>query len=472
VTAPALDQFQLDTLSFLDHARGRAVLADPMGARKTGTTLAWLATQAVRHTLVVAPSAVHGHWAREAHRYYPKAHVISGQGAGAQRHLKLEGVLHDSEPVLYIVTYETMKQDQHKITVLNFDAIVFDEGHRLKGRTTQVSKCANAITKKARHIICATGTPVLNHASELWQYLHMLAPRVYPAYWGWAEAHYKVEIKNFKGNRFPTRIVHGFRSDEEADRVRHQIEPFFIQRDIHELFPGQAWVEEPEHVEIEVELSAPERKVYDTLVKHKWAIVGGREITTSNALDRTTRLNQIVSDWSTVCPGLDEGTKVRATVELAFDLLERDEPVVIFAKYKATVAALKLAFNSKNSAYAVDYTGDQSMQEREIALNLFIKGKAKVIIGTLDSMSEGVDGMQHVASNIIMVDRHWTPAKNDQAIGRLRRSGQLKRVTVYHIFAANTIDATITSACLRKLNVIQVLKNQPLIDSVYGRTEQ
>ena len=42
-TAPALDTFQHESLDFLDHARGRAVLADPMGARKTGTTLSWLA---------------------------------------------------------------------------------------------------------------------------------------------------------------------------------------------------------------------------------------------------------------------------------------------------------------------------------------------------------------------------------------------------------------------------------------------
>jgi hypothetical protein len=49
----------------------------------------------------------------------------------------------------------------------------------------------------------------------------------------------------------------------------------------------------------------------------------------------------------------------------------------------------------------------------------------------------------------------------DRAGARVRRSGQLKLVTVYHVFAENTIDATITAACLRKTRVIAMLKGRP-----------
>jgi SNF2 family DNA or RNA helicase len=460
-----LDDFQVDTLRFLDHSRGRAVVADPMGSRKTGTVLAWLEDQSIEKVLVVAPSSVHGHWFREATRFAPRFVHLHGAGTAKQRAAALNH--NDTDPQIYLTTYESMKQDQYAIERANFDCVVFDEGHRLKGRRTQVALCANSVTKKPAHLILVTGTPVLNHAAELWQYLHMIAPKVYTAFWTWAETHYVIEVRYFRGNRFPTRVIHDFREGHE-EIVRNQIAPFFIQRDIADLFPNAPWVEEPEHVEMPVELSAGERKLYDNLVKHKWGVLGAREIVTKNSLDLTTRLTQISSDWGTLVPDEDMGTKAKATVELCMDLLERDEPVLIFAKYKATVERIKLALIAKH-VYAVDYHGDRSPQERDIAVNLFKNDKAKVIVGTLDSLSEGVDGLQELCANIIMVDRHWTPAKNDQAIGRLRRSGQVRRVTVYHIFAEGTIDETITAACLRKTNVIQMLKGKPLIDAIYGR---
>jgi SNF2 family DNA or RNA helicase len=474
-----LDDFQHDTLSFLDHARGRAVVADPMGARKTGTVLAWLAQLAegrdtsgglprnADRTLVVAPSSVHGHWAREAERFFLFAVVRHGSGSKAKRAAALDDVQHILNPTLYITTYESMKQDQYAIERANFESVVFDEGHRLKGRRTEVALCANSVVKKPAHLIIVTGTPVLNHAAELWQYLHMIAPRVYPAFWRWAEEHYVIEVKYFRDNRFPTRIIHDFREGHE-EIVRNQIAPFFIQRDIAELFPNAPWIEEPEHIELPVELSTGERKLFDNLVEFKWGILGGREITTKNSLDLTTRLTQISSDWGTIVPDAELGTKAHATVEQCMNLLERDEPVLIFAKYKATVNRIQRALQAKH-VHALAYHGDLDAADRDATVTMFKQGHLKVIVGTLDSLSEGVDGLQELCSNIIMVDRWWTPAKNEQAIGRLRRSGQLRKVTVYHIFAVDTIDQTITAACLRKTNVIQLLKGKPLIDAIYGR---
>jgi SNF2 family DNA or RNA helicase len=466
--APTLDPFQLETLDFLDHAGGRAVLADPMGARKTATTLCWLARAGVQRTLVVAPSAVHGHWLREAERFYPAAARLHGSGTKGRRTKTLEAAKEGgaSWPVIYLTTYESMKSDQHTIHEVRFDAVVFDEGHRLKGRRTQVALCANDVTKGAKHIICATGTPVLNHAAELWQYLHMLAPRLYPAYWRWVEEHYRVEVKTFRGNRFPTRIIHGFRPGHD-EIVRNQLAPFFIQRDITELFPGAAWTQECEHVEIEVELSAAERKAYDNLVKHDWLVVGGKEITTANPLDKNTRFEQLASDWGALCAEAEEGTKVKAAIELIADLVERDEQVVVFAKYKATVQRIVAGLVNRHISAAA-YTGDVKAELRDQLVSQFGKGKLKVIVGTLASLSEGVDGLQ-CASHIVMVDRWWTPGKNDQAFGRCRRSGQLKRVTVWHIFAAKTIDETIVSACLRKVNVVQLLRGLSPKTAVYGR---
>jgi SNF2 family DNA or RNA helicase len=476
-TTPALDAFQLDTLDFLDRAHGRAIVADPMGARKTGTVLAWLDRQAdVQRTLVVAPSAVHGHWEREAARFAPTTSVIRQPTGKAARLDAIErlGNPYVGYPALYVTTYEGMKLEQHQLERAGFDCVVFDEGHKLKGRTTQVALCANSFAKLVPRIIIVTGTPVMNHAQELWEYLHLVAPDVYSLrgasrYSEWAEKHFEISVEKFRNARWPVKIVKDFLPGHEQI-VRNTIAPFFIQRDLSEMFPGEAWIVEPEHVEIEVELSAAERKLYDNLVKFKWGLAGSTEIVTHNALDLTTRLTQITSDWD----GLSEeklhvSTKVHAAVEVVADLVkQREEPVVVLCKYKSTVRNLTKLLLLKD-VRALSYTGDDTSQVRDHAVQYFASGKIDVLVGTLDSLSEGVDGLQHRCSNVVLVDRHWTPAKNDQAIGRVRRSGQLKQVTVWHIFAANTIDATITAACLRKTNVIAMLKGRTLVDSLYGR---
>src|SRR5262249_27836922 len=142
----------------------------------------------------------------------------------------------DSYGKLYITTYESMKNDQHALLKAGFDCVVFDEGHRLKGRRTQTALTANRFAAACKQCIILTGTPVMNHASELWQYLHMLAPNVYRAFWTWAYENFVIEEKYFKGNRFPTRIIHGYRPGR-LDVVRNHIEHLFIQRDLEELFP-------------------------------------------------------------------------------------------------------------------------------------------------------------------------------------------------------------------------------------------
>jgi SNF2 family DNA or RNA helicase len=123
----------------------------------------------------------------------------------------------------------------------------------------------------------------------------------------------------------------------------------------------------------------------------------------------------------------------------------------------------------QHSVAAASYTGDLDADEADERVQKFGAKQLDVLVGTLDAMGEGVDGLQHRCANVVMHDRFWTSAKNDQAVGRVRRSGQLRLVTVHHVFAEATVDATITAACLRKTNVINLLKGRPLVDAIYGR---
>lgn len=473
IAPPSLDTFQHEAVDFFDAARGRVIYADPLGARKTGTTLSWLDHASPGRTLVVAPKAVHGHWLREAARFFPDARTVHYQGSPAQRAKLLDEFGGESlQPIIAITSYATMSNDVAYFAKKNLlGAVVFDEGHRLKGRRTGVALAANSLTKDVQHVICATGTPILNHPAELWQYLHMLYPKEYRSFWAWAEEHFNVELKQFRGQRQATRIIHDFREGHE-EIVRNQLIGILLQRELHELFNVEEhpWIVEPEHVIVPVTLSPAERKAYDKMAKSFWArLPGGTLVNAGNALVAGTRLQQFASEWGTLDDTLPNGAKVASAAELIPDLTRR-APVIVFAKYKATVARLAEQLR-KSKLTVASWTGDTPTVTKEAYLKQYAEGKIDVVIGTIASLGEGVDGLQYRSNQVVMLDRDWRPGINDQAIGRARRSGQSHQVVVYHLFNEGTVDESIHEANLRKVNFERTLKGQDLKDVLYGRVK-
>lgn len=469
VISPTLDPFQYEVIDFFNANGGRGIYADPVGARKTGTTLAWLADNPdLKRILVVAPKAVHLHWQREAAKFYPAVVPMHGK-TKVKRHEAIANIANGAmalNPVMYVTSYESMKEDEQLLKKAGIQCVVFDEGHRLKGRRTDVALCANAITGKPDCIIIATGTPVMNNSDELWQYLHMLDRKTYPSYDRWVREHFFVEDITFAKGQRPTRVVGDLKPGHEV-HLRKMLDGVMIQRQIHELFPGELWVQPVEHEVISVDLSPAERKAYDKLVKKGWATVGDEFVSTTNKLALWTRLKQLASDWGNIDSSLASGTKVQAAVERIGDLTRR-ESVVAFAGYKATCYRLAEACEKKHLRVGV-YTGDQSEDEHEAVLGAHEVGDIDVVIGTIAALGTGVDGLQRHGSSIVMLDRDWTHGINDQCFGRRRRSGQRERVSVHHIVNEGTIDIAVMQACLYKANVVEVIADRPLLDAIYGK---
>lgn len=467
-----LDWFQEDVLTFLDNAEGRAIYADDMGGRKTGTTATWLERHPeCRRILIVAPKAVHvDHWIKELRRYAPSIVPWRGRGSKASRLRDIDTVAHASfVSVAWVTTYDSMKGDEKELIAGRFDTVVFDEGHRLKGRTTQVAKCSNAITKGVPRVLVVTGTPVMNKPEELWQYLHLLDRKRYSSFWGWVEEHFIVTMKTFKGQRFPTRIIGDYRPGHE-DLVRSELVGIIIQRDIKEMFPGEPWAEEPTHIAMSVELTPKERKLYDSIVKHSWGVAEtGKPITAANALAVSVRLRQLCSDWGTLDENLETGSKLTAACD---DILEwgRDGvPIIVFTSF-VTPAHRLVALLNKGGLRARAFTGAETDDQKALALRDYADGKVDVIVGTIASLAEGTDGLQYRSNHIAMVDRDWTYGINEQCIGRLRRSGQKDRVEVRHYYQEGTVDVHVAAANLNKLNVVNTLRGRELHDVIYGRS--
>lgn len=441
---PELRPKQREAVEFMARHR-KVILADPPGEGKTPTTVEWLKEIGACSVLIVANNDdVAEHWCNIILAWHPDLYPLWYKGGPAKRAEWRNRFQMWGAPVALVMQYGTLRTDGEQLAKMKFDAVVFDEGHRLKGRGTQQTKAAQKVAKGVSNIAFTTGTPVVNRSDELWSYLHIIDPKTYRSYWKWVHEHYNVTVENYRGRQVFK--VGKVRPDQE-EAVREQITHVLLQRD------AEPWGPDPIEIPLKVHLSPAERATYDKLKKHSWAeFPDGTVVRTNNALARMTRLRQLVADWSQL-GGTDGGSKVQVAVDKIEELVEAGEQVLVFAHHKTSGATIARMLHDRKIKAKL-YNGGLDAKERALSKAKFIEGDAKVLIGTFGALAEGVDGLQHVARYIVMLDRDWTPKGNAQAIGRLHRRGQERQVVVYHVFAEDTIDETVYEANLHKQAVI------------------
>lgn len=439
-----LRPYQAEVLSFSDRANGRFIYADAAGSGKTPTTSALLAAQAIpqgRSGLVVAPGGVVDHWLEEIALWTPYR-PVDGRGDRQKRQRARDSLsAPGAPPGILVVNYDLLRTDRNLILEASkYHSFVADEAHRLKSRTKPTSQAGGFISRRVPFVTLLTGTPILNAPEELWALLNIVDPKRYSSFWRWAYLHFDVEVTDFHGKlEHPVPIV-GEVLPGHAALIRLELQDVMISRPIDELLPDLPKV--TNHI-VPVELSDAERAAYDHMMSKGWAHINGKLVETSNALSKLTRLRQLSSDWS----GLVESNDIAlgAKTAAAAELLNTTEQVVVLAGYRAPVDSLMRVLPD-----AVRYDGAVTIPQRKRALAAFKAGDSQHIVGTIAAMGEGLDGLQ-VARSLVRLDRDVTPARNDQIIARVRRSGQTAdRVHVVDIVASDTTDEWVADLLARK----------------------
>jgi len=401
-----------------------------------------------KRTLVVAPLNVVDHWCAEALRWRGDMLVLNGTGTAVARADAIASIVRGgSSPLAVVVNYEAFRADHVQHIAAGYDAVVFDEAHRLKNRKAQVHKAAVKVARRVPNLVLVTGTPIVNRADESWAALRLIDPRRWSSYWAWAHEHFELSQITPRGRAMRPVTTVGNLLGGHAEIVREQIGAHLIQRPLDVLLPELPEVTE---TEIWVDLTDAEYAAYRSMEERSWANIGGAIVQAPNRLAQLTRLRQMSSGWS-MLGGVPGGAKVKATVELAGDLAP--EQVVVVAAYQETARHIA---NALAGDRVVTYTGDDSADARRDARCAFRSGAARVIVGTHGAIGEGVDGLQ-VARHMILHDLDWTPKGNEQAVARIQRSGQQAKVNVYKMLARCGLDEDVLALLNKKQDVITAL---------------
>ncbi|HKY39692.1 MAG TPA: DEAD/DEAH box helicase [Polyangiaceae bacterium] len=411
-----------------------ACLADDMGLGKTVQILALLlARRAEGPALVVAPTSVCSNWRSEAQRFAPELQVL--EYASEDRPACLRRLREAGQGKLLVCSYQLLQQDQAKLGELEFGTAVLDEAQFIKNAQSLRAQAAFRIVAKQR--IAATGTPVENHAADLWSIFNFLNPGLLG------------DFAEF--NRRFVRPIDREGGPAPEELLSRLIRPYVLRRLKRDVLSELPPVTELSH---EIDLSADEAARYALLrrqIHDKLFTPHGKRDNKLEVLAEITRLRRFCCHPRLVFPDADrDASKVQSFLELVEELRENGHRALVFSQFVDFLDIVREELDERRISYEY-LDGSTPRAQRQVRVDAFQNGDASLF---LISLKAGGFGLNLTAADyVIHLDPWWNPAVETQATDRAHRIGQQRRVTMYRLITRNSIEQKIVElhASKRKL---------------------
>lgn len=348
-----------------------------------------------------------------------------------------------------VIPYSLLREDIDTLVKLKFDTLLFDEAHKLKNRKSQVHNAAMSLARKATSLELSTGSPVLNVPEETWSYLRLMYPTRYRSFWQWADERFYFTVTMRGASRRPVKEITEPRPGA-LERIREEFGGSLVRRSEETMLPTLG---QPERVVHSLIMSDEERRLYNSMSQFNVAFKDGARLDGGGVLTKYMRLRQLASDWGAAMDTTDVGTKITTAVKLCGEINDR---AVVFCTFVNTADALKAELTAAGIP-AVVYSGRLAAHEREELLRVFANTPNCVLIGTYGALAEGVDGLQHSAHHMLLIDRDWTPEIERQAIRRLHRTGQANKVVVHDLVFDDSIEQLMADRHWKKISTAEAV---------------
>lgn len=450
-----------------------ALLADDMGLGKTFTTLIALA-EWYRHwrdvtsteppaVLFVVPLSLMENWRSEIQKAFgtptgPFRRVVMAQpdfellsyrrtpeskdiaepgsvrefglcfGDGTERSLDLPGSC-------VITTYQTLRDYRFSFAAAQWGGAIFDEAQNIKNPNAQQTIAAKAL--RALFRITLTGTPVENHLGDFWCILDTAEPGPLGAF------------ADFRKRWITPMIKERERMHEIGRELRNHIGGLMLRRTKDEQLkglPGKSIV--PVDCPMSVEQEALYGEAREAVNNAGPAAEGeakGQHLAALWHL-RQISLHPDLIGGGAIPMGKSESECRRIlgrSGKLAWLLSKLDdvrscgEKVLIFCVLKELQAALSAHLEIIYGIPVPIINGDtkatsqRSPEKTRMGLIDTFSKRPGFGVCVLSPIAAGA-GLNIVAANhVIHLERHWNPAKEDQATDRAYRIGAKKPVLVY-----------------------------------------
>jgi len=439
-------------LSFLDSAGLGGCLALDMGLGKTPTMLAHLlSTTHEGPALVIAPPAVVGNWAAEAARFTPSLRVVVHHGANRSSTEKIAAEAARADVI--ITTYGTAVRDIDALETIEWDRLILDEAQAIKNPTNDTAQQLRRLHARVR--LALTGTPIENGLGDL----HAILDFTNPGLVG-------------PRNTFITQLSRGSDSGkvqaEDALRALNGILVFRRTKSeplIAAELPDR--IDELDHCSMTPEQIGLYQAVLDKLV-----VGTGPDAEPARKgaiLAAITALKQICNHPSAYQsddePLAGRSGKLARLEEIVDAVYAADERVLVFTHFAEWGQRLADHFTARTGQRVTCYHGGLSRTARDQIIADFQKqtGPGMLVL----SLKAGGTGLNLTnANHVVLYDRWWNPAVEDQARDRAWRIGQTHTVICHRLVCPGTVDERVEEVVAGKRRIADMVlpKSSSLAD--------
>lgn len=406
-------------------------------------TMLWLTKASIVET---------GGTKNEATRWDPTLKMFPLRGSDAKPVREMVFKMMGSGGSCVLTNYETLRTTPQARKV-QWDLVVMDEVHKLKGGAnangaTAIWSTVKDVVGTSKFIMMLTGTPLVNKVEEIWSYLHIFDPVVFP------------DARRFARQFSAFKDMSGkLQFSLQSERLLKDIlKGRLIRRTAHEVglqMPPVTYIDTvlPHNLE--------QGDIYQQMKKNFFVWLEGQDkpLTAMALLAQLTRLRQInvlpvATFKSTDEFGNETITKldVRDSSKLdeAVEIIQQtDDQVIVFCTFNEPLneLAFRLQVEGLSSAVISSET-TKSMSAFEIGF----QNKEIDVLLINSAMGEGMNLHKDIAKwtggarAVIMLDRWWNPARNRQCIARAVRPEtdqsvkEREPVMVYNLYCDGSVD--------------------------------
>jgi SWI/SNF-related matrix-associated actin-dependent regulator 1 of chromatin subfamily A len=432
--------FQKATLEYA-LKRKNTLIGDQPGLGKTPTAIAFANEISAKRVLVICPANIRLQWAQRirewsTQRWPYEVYPILNSKRGV--HPTAEWT---------IVSYDLARTEAigKALAKGTYDLLILDEAHYLKTIDTRRTRAVfgggsthlfPALASRCGHILGLTGTPLPNRPREAYT---LAKGMCFDAIDWMSEDHFRERFnpsmtRETVGADGRTKMYIDERSGRHSE-LQNRLRGNFMVRHLKR--------------EVMTQLKMP---VYDIIQLEETGAV--KQALKAESLLDIDPENLEGSDMSVLghvavvrrMMGLALAPQVADYVEMLID--GGEEKLVLFGWHIEVLDILQKRL-AKHGVVRID--GSTGANNKQRLVDKFIEDRGiQIILGNIQSMGTGTDGLQKVSCHALIAEPSWTPGENQQCADRLDRGGQNRSVQVDFFAAPGSFAEKVLSSALRK----------------------
>ncbi|KAM7444232.1 DNA repair and recombination protein RAD54-like [Porites harrisoni] len=456
------------------------IMADEMGLGKTlqCITLIWTLLKQgpngqpiTNKVIIVAPSSLVKNWHNELHKWLSGRISALAIDSGSKDEIdkKLGMFMSQQErrttyPVL-IISYETFRLHAFVLHTGPVGLVICDEGHRLKNLESQTYLALDKL-KTTRRVLLS-GTPIQNDLLEYFSLVHFVNGGILGT------------VSEFK-KKFETPILRGRDADaSDADHKKGAEKLAELASLVNKCIIRRTATILSKYLPVKVEqvvccrLTPLQIQLYKLFIQSKALRMelvkskSGSGISASSLafitqLKKLANHPELIYDKARTGEEGFEGALELFPQNFSLKQLQPDlsgkmqvldyilamtkstttDKVVLVSNYTQTLDLFEKLCRLRRYQY-VRLDGTMSIKKRQKIVDRFNDPHGSDFVFMLSSKAGGC-GLNLIGANrLVMFDPDWNPANDDQAMARVWRDGQKKKVFIYRLLSTGTIEEKI-----------------------------